>query len=80
MKLHPQDGSSRLVNTCSCWLLGAAAKPSSPRSLSLSPAAGSVAVHVPLSDPDVSYRRGHSMTAMTAMTYIITEEHFSCKI
>lgn len=71
------DGSSRLVNTCGCWLLGAAANYPVP-GLSLSvPGWLSRSTFIPLSDPDVSIAEGHSMTAMTAMTILSPKGTFS---
>lgn len=72
------DGSSRLVNTCGCWLLGAAANYPVP-GLSLSvPGWLSRSTFIPLSDPDVSiYCRGPLNDGDDGDDYIITEEgHF----
>lgn len=72
------DGSSRLVNTCGCWLLGAAANyPVPGPSLSV-PGWLSRSTFIPLSDPDVSiYCRGPLDDGDDGDDYIITEEgHF----
>lgn len=69
------DGSSRLVNTCGCWLLGAAANYPVP-GLSLNPRlAQSQYIHS-LVGPRCIYCRGTLDDGDDGDDYIITEGHF----